>query len=114
MRYFLPLYFIAYVTLVFFWRSYQVRRMTGVNPVVIKKSDDAHDFIVRVFKLVFSVVVLVIVVNSFLPRFYRFTGPISWLEHSTGAVDGHRIVTLIVDLDLHRSISDGPIMANWN
>ena len=57
--------------------------MTGVNPVVIKKSDDAHDFIVRVFKLVFSVVVLVIVVNSFLPRFYRFTGPISWLEHST-------------------------------
>jgi protein-S-isoprenylcysteine O-methyltransferase Ste14 len=83
LKYFLLLYFIAYVTLVFFWRFYQVRRMTGINPVVFRKSDDAQDFIGRVFKLVFTVVVLVILVNSFLSSLYRFTGPITWLEHST-------------------------------
>ncbi len=57
--------------------------MTGINPVVFRKSDDAQDFIGRVFKLVFTVVVLVILVNSFLSSLYRFTGPITWLEHST-------------------------------
>jgi len=57
--------------------------MTGINPVAFRKSDDAQGFIGRVFKLVFTVVVLVILVNSFLPSFYRFTGPITWLEHST-------------------------------
>ena len=57
--------------------------MTGVNPVVFRKSADAHDFIGRVFKLVFSLVVLVILVNSFFPALHRFTGPITWLERST-------------------------------
>lgn len=55
--------------------------MTGINPVVFKTSDDAHDFIGRVFKLMFLLVVVVIAVYSFVPTVYRFTGPIVWLEH---------------------------------
>lgn len=57
--------------------------MTGINPIVFKTSDDAHDFIGRVFKLMFILVVLLIVVYSFLPAVYRFTGPITWLELPT-------------------------------
>jgi protein-S-isoprenylcysteine O-methyltransferase Ste14 len=81
LRYFLPLYLIVYVAAAFFWRSYQVRQMTGINPVVFKTSDDAHDFIGRVFKLMFLLVVLVVAVYSFVPTVYRFTGAIAWIEH---------------------------------
>ena len=54
--------------------------MTGINPVVFKQSDDAHDFIGRVFKLIFALVALVVVVHTFFPTIHRFTGPIAWLE----------------------------------
>jgi len=57
--------------------------MTGINPIVFKTSDEAHDFIGRIFKLLFMLILLVILVNSFLPTLYHFTMPISWLEHST-------------------------------
>jgi protein-S-isoprenylcysteine O-methyltransferase Ste14 len=82
LKYFLPLYFIVYISVAFFWRSYQVRRMTGINPVVFKTSNDTHDFVGRVFKLTFVLVLFVILVSSFLPAGYRFTGPIEWLERS--------------------------------
>ena len=44
MRYFLPLYLLAYFIAAFFWRSYVIWKKTGVNPVVFKGSDSAHDF----------------------------------------------------------------------
>ena len=82
MRYFLPLYLLAYVAAAFFWRSYWVRRKTGINPIVFKDSDDAHDFIGRVFKLLFALVLLVVVLYSFFPAIYQFTIPIHWLERT--------------------------------
>jgi protein-S-isoprenylcysteine O-methyltransferase Ste14 len=80
LKYFLPLYFIAYVAFAFFWRSYSVRKATGVNPVVFKNSDSAHDLIGRAFKLLFASVALAVVVYSFFPGVYELTVPISWLE----------------------------------
>jgi protein-S-isoprenylcysteine O-methyltransferase Ste14 len=96
LKYFLPLYFIAYIFVAFFWRSYKVRRMTGINPIVFKASDDAHDFIGRVFKLMFVLVVLLILVSSFLPAANRFAGPITWLELRT--VQWLGIALLLVSL----------------
>jgi protein-S-isoprenylcysteine O-methyltransferase Ste14 len=96
LKYFLLLYFIAYIFVAFFWRSYKVRRMTGINPIVFKASDDAHGFIGRVFKLMFVLVVLLILVSSFLPAANRFAGPITWLELRT--VQWLGIALLLVSL----------------
>ena len=57
--------------------------MTGINPIVFKTSDDAHNFVGWVFKLTFVLVLFVILISSFLPAVYRFTGPIEWLERPT-------------------------------
>ena len=57
-------------------------KKTGVNPVVFKGSDNAHDFIERVFKLLFVLVVAVVLVYSFLPGLYRYAVPIGWIEHA--------------------------------
>ena len=70
-RYFLAIYLIVYFIAAFVWRSYIVWKRTGINPVVFKGSDDAHDFVGRVFKLLFAVVVLVVLVYSLIPNAYK-------------------------------------------
>jgi protein-S-isoprenylcysteine O-methyltransferase Ste14 len=82
LRYFLPVYLFVFVLVAFVWRSYVVWKHTGINPVTFKGSDSAHDFVGRVFKLVFVVVVLVVFVYSFFPFAYRYTSPIPWLENN--------------------------------
>jgi len=81
LRFFLPIYLFLYVGVAFVWRSYIVRKHTGLNPVTFKGSDNAHDFVGRVFKLGFVAVVLVVFVYSFFPYAYAYTAPMQWLEH---------------------------------
>lgn len=81
LRYFLPIILFVYVGMAFVWRSYIVRKHTGINPVTFKGADNAHDFIGRVSSLVFVVVVLVVFVYSFFPDAYAYTAPMQWLEH---------------------------------
>ena len=94
LRYFLPIFLVAYFTAAFFWRSYVVWKRTGINPVVFKGSDDAHDFIGKVFKLLFSLVVGVVVVYSFFPSAYKYLMPIPWLDRSAWA----GVILLILSL----------------
>ena len=82
LRYFLPIYLLVYFIAAFFWRSYVVWKRTGINPVVFKGSDDAHDFIGRIFKLLFALVVVVVLVHSIFPGAYQYLAPIAWLERS--------------------------------
>lgn len=96
LKYFLPIYLAAYFIAAFFWRSYVVWKRTGINPVVFKGSDDAHDFIGRVFKLLFAVVVGVVLVYSFFPGAYQYLMPIPWLDRSGIRVTG--VVLLILSL----------------
>ena len=80
LRYFLPLYLAAYFFAAFFWRSLVVWKRTGVNPVVFKGADNAHDFAGQVFKLLFAAVVAAVVVYSTSGRLYQYLTPITWLE----------------------------------
>ncbi len=82
LKYFLPTYLIAYVLAAFLWRSYIVWKRTGVNPVVFKGSDDAHDFIGRIFKLLFALVAGVVLAYSLWPELYRYSVPIEGLDHT--------------------------------
>lgn len=87
-RYFLLLYLFAYVMAAFVWRSYLVWKNTGINPIVFKGSDSAHDFIGRVFTALFAVIVLVVVVYAFIPNAYQYLMPIHYLEHTTIQLTG--------------------------
>ena len=80
LRYFLPIYLVAYIIAAFFWRSYAVWKKTGVNPVVFKGSDSAHDFVGQLFKALFAVIVAVVVVYAFIPSAYQHVMPIQSLE----------------------------------
>jgi protein-S-isoprenylcysteine O-methyltransferase Ste14 len=80
LKVFLPAYLVAYFFAAFFWRSFVVWKRTGVNPLVFKGSDDAHDYIGRIFKLLFAAVVAAVVVYSTSERLYQYLTPITWLE----------------------------------
>lgn len=90
LRYFLPIYLVAYVMAAFFLRSFVVWKKTGVNPIVFKGSDSAHDFIGRVFKALFAVIVASVIIFAFIPNLYQYLMPIHWFEQtwlkSTGIV----------------------------
>jgi protein-S-isoprenylcysteine O-methyltransferase Ste14 len=82
LRFILPACLLAYLLTTFVWRSYAVWKKTGINPFVFKNSDTAHDFVGRVFKLTFALVVLVVLVYALSPAAYAYLAPIRWLEHS--------------------------------
>ncbi len=96
LRYFLPIYLLAYFIAAFFWRSYVVWKRTGVNPVVFKGSDSAHDFIGRIFKVLFAVIVAVVVIYAFLPGAYQYLVPIDPFERRWIKLTG--IVLLLASL----------------
>ena len=96
LRYFLPIYLLAYFIAAFFWRSYIVWKRTGINPVVFKGSDSAHDFIGRVFKAVFAGIVVVVVIYAFIPNSYQYLMPVHWFERTWIKLTG--FVLLFVSL----------------
>lgn len=96
LKYFLPAYLVAYFFAAFFWRSFVVWKRTGVNPLVFKGSDSAHDYIGRVFKLLFAAAVPAVVVYSTSGRFYEYLIPMTWLEHRWFQAAG--IVLLLTSL----------------
>lgn len=81
LRYFLPAYLFVYVLAAFVWRSFLVWKRTRINPVVFKGTDSAHDYVGRVFKLLFVFIVVVVLIYSFWPRGYRVFMSVEWLEH---------------------------------
>ena len=95
-RYFLPIYLVSYIIAAFFWRSYVVWKKTKVNPVVFKGSDSAHDFIGRLFKVLFAGIIVVVVIYSFVPGAYQYLMPIHWFERTWIELTG--MVLLFVSL----------------
>ena len=49
--------------------------------MVFKNTDNAHDFIGQMFKLLFALIFVSVSIHSFLPNTYRYLGPIHWLQH---------------------------------
>ena len=84
-----------------------VLKKTGINPVVFKGSDSAHDFIGRVFKLLFAVVVFVVLIHSFLPGVYEYLIPSSVAATVMDQIDGDYLPNRVFGLDHSRPGTNG-------
>lgn len=78
---FLPVYFVIYVTLVFVWRTWIVWKRTRVSPFVFGKSDNAYDYIGKIYKMLLLVTAVVILINAFLPQWTWLLQPIHRMHH---------------------------------
>jgi protein-S-isoprenylcysteine O-methyltransferase Ste14 len=96
LRVFLPVYLLLWFALAFAWRSYLVWKRTGRNPYRLGKTDSAHDFIGRLFRLTVAACAGVVLVYSFWPQGYDWLVPITWFERPALAIAG--TVLLLVAL----------------
>lgn len=80
LKYFLPSYFTVYVGMCFVWRSVVVWKRTGINPFVIGRSDNLHDYVGKLFKVSVALAGLVVLIYCFSQQFYSYLVPIPYLE----------------------------------
>jgi protein-S-isoprenylcysteine O-methyltransferase Ste14 len=88
LKYILPAYLLIYFFMAFFWRSYKVWKTTGINPFVLGSTDSAHDFIGRMFKVVFALIVAAVIIYSSSSTAYEYLMPFTWMQHQVFKVVG--------------------------
>ena len=80
LRYFLPLYLVAFFATAFFWRSFLVWKRTGINPYVLGQKDTAYDYAGFLFRLTFLACIGVVTLYALWPDGYQYLTPINWLQ----------------------------------
>ncbi|MFY0625432.1 MAG: isoprenylcysteine carboxylmethyltransferase family protein [Reichenbachiella sp.] len=78
---FLPSFTLIYVLQIFVFRSWLQWRKTGINPFVFGKTETAHDYIGRVYKVMMVGTWVAIICSSFIPDVYHYLMPIGYLDN---------------------------------
>mgnify|MGYP001296082001 CR=1 FL=1 len=79
-KYGLFAYILLNFGLTFVLPSYRVWKRTGVSPITFSNSDNAHDYIGRVFKMLLTAIVATGAVYAFFPYWVSFLMPAGYLE----------------------------------
>ena len=88
MRFFLLIYFFVYFAAAFFLPTYRVWKRTKHNPLVFGKSDNAHDYIGKIFKLLMASVFIVVLLQAIFPNFAAYLLPVNGLERNEIQIAG--------------------------
>ena len=75
------IYIIVYFLLVFVIRSVLLWKKTGINPLTFNKTDDAHGFNGKIFKLISLFELVVVGIYAFGNRIYEYLLPFWYLEN---------------------------------
>ena len=77
---FLPVFTLIYILQIFVIRSWIQWKKTGVNPFVFGKSETAHDYIGRVYKVMMLGTWIAIISYSFFPVAYSYLMPMAYMD----------------------------------
>lgn len=81
-------YFILYLLVAFVWPTIRTFKRTGINPVTFGKSDNAHDFIGKWFKILTALILVSIVFIFFGNKTYGYLVPVVYLQKPLLQVTG--------------------------
>ena len=76
-------FLIIYFLLVFVVRSILLWKKTGINPLTFKKTDDAHGFNGKVFKVISFIELIVVGIYAFKNDWYEYLLPFWYLTNPT-------------------------------
>lgn len=107
---FLPTATLLFLLLVFVLRSIIVWKQTGVNPFVFGKSDNAHDYIGLVYKIMTLLTWVSITLFSFIPSQYDFLNPIKYLVTESAQIVG---VTIFLVAFTWTAIAQFQMSKSW-
>ncbi|MFI5218979.1 MAG: methyltransferase family protein [Bacteroidia bacterium] len=91
----LPVYFLIYFTVLALWRVFSVKRKYGVNPFVLPGTDNAYGLIGFYTKLIFLLIALVLIIFVFLPSWYQYLIPISYLQSEMMQETGLTVLAIV-------------------
>lgn len=75
------IYFIIYFLFVFVIRSVWLKIKTGVNPLTLNKTDDAHGYSGKVFTVISLLELIVVGIYGFKIEWYKFLLPFWYIEN---------------------------------
>jgi protein-S-isoprenylcysteine O-methyltransferase Ste14 len=91
LKIYLPIYLLIYLLVAFVLPTYRIYKKTNINPVTFGKSDNAHDYIGFVMKLIIALLFFAVLCFSFSDKLYYYTIPISYLS-----INALKVVGLIM------------------
>ncbi|MFY0688187.1 MAG: isoprenylcysteine carboxylmethyltransferase family protein [Cyclobacteriaceae bacterium] len=106
----LPVSTLLYFLLIFVIRSFIHWRQTGVNPFVFGKSEGAHDYIGKIYKVLFATSWIMIALFSFGNKWYQLLLPIYYLEYDVLKQGG--VILLFVSL-VYTSLAQYEMSGSW-
>ena len=80
LRIYLPLFIIVYLMIAFVLPSIRIFRQTGINPLVFGKTDNAHDFIGRIMKLLTALPIIFVSIYALNENVYKMLVPVPYLQ----------------------------------
>src|SRR5712692_2110649 len=96
LRWFLPLYLLAYLITGLLWRSYLLWKKTGVNPYVLGRTESPSDLVGAWFRLTLGGLSGVVVLYAVAPGLYANVAPIPWLQ--SPVLVGIGLILLLISL----------------
>lgn len=94
LKYYLPLYLVLYMMVAFVLPSYRTFKQTGINPITFGKTDNAHDYIGFVMKVLIVLLFVAIFIYSFSDKAYQYVVPISYLMKDVFLIIGLTLIHL--------------------
>lgn len=95
-KYFATVFFIAYMLIAFVFPSVRTYRQTGINPVTFSKSNNAHDYIGRLFKILLTLIPITIIFYWVNGNVYQLLLPATYLE--IPAIQGTGVILCLLSL----------------
>ena len=106
----LLIYFVAFFLLAFVIRSVLVYRSTGINPLVLRRTQDAYGYVGMAFKVLMLGCAAVVTLLAFVPHASNWIGVIAPLEITS--IKGVGWFCLLVSL-LWMLIAQAQMGASW-
>ena len=106
----LLIYFVVFFLLAFVIRSVLVYRNTGINPLVLQRTQDAYGYVGTAFKVLMLGCAAVVTLLAFVPHAANWLGVIAPLE--TTSIKGLGWICLLVSL-LWMLIAQAQMGASW-
>src|SRR5687767_2819392 len=80
LKYYLPVFVTLYLLFTFVIPSVRVYEQTGINTVTFSNTDNAHDYIGAVMKIITRLLVVVVLLFSVDTGTYRYLNPFEYLQ----------------------------------
>jgi len=109
LKYYLPSFVLVYLVVIFILPGIKVYRTTGINPVTFGRSDNAHDYIGYIMKVLTGSLMIAVLLFSVSDTAYNYLTPITYLQYEWIKYSGlflvHASFTWIIISQYHMKLS---------